>query len=462
MRGRLWPIAVVSLCLLLLAGGIGQVAGNFTDSETSLGNSFQAWTSRLWSENTLAEFEAGIIPSQADTRSSPGDVGLATVDRVFALQGGTTSFWAYGVPADSWDSTSLPLAPGSIATGGAMAYDGARYIYAFRGASGNANARRAFWRYDTWLGTWQVLTMAPAAVGAGGALACVGQQFVYAFRGGNQNTFWQYNISGNSWTTMATAPGNVSAGGALAYDGAQYIYAFRGASGTVNARRAFWRYDTWLDTWHVLTRAPAAVGDGGALACVSQQFIYAFRGGGQNAFWQYSITGNSWTTMATAPAAVNSGGALACDGSGYFYAFQGNGTTAFWRYDALNNAWTVMAGALGNVAAGGSLAFVGASAHVNSATIASQVRDTSVGGARWDALFWDETLQLNTDITFQVRASDTLFAAGDTLPAWVSVGGTSPVTSGLPSGRYMQWRATLTTSNAAVTPVLHEVRLYHY
>ena len=212
----------------------------------------------------------------------------------------------------------------------------------------------------------------------------------------------------------------------------------------------------------MLTRAPAAVGDGGALACVSQQFIYAFRGGGQNAFWQYSITGNSWTTMATAPAAVNSGGALACDGSGYFYAFQGNGTTAFWRYDALNNAWTVMAGALGNVAAGGSLAFVGASAHVNSATIASQVRDTSVGGARWDALFWDETLQLNTDITFQVRASDTLFAAGDTLPAWVSVGGTSPVTSGLPSGRYMQWRATLTTSNAAVTPVLHEVRLYHY
>jgi hypothetical protein len=114
------------------------------------------------------------------------------------------------------------------------------------------------------------------------------------------------------------------------------------------------------------------------------------------------------------------------------------------------------------VANGGALAFVAASTYVSPATIASQVRDTGIPGDSWDALIWDETLPLNTDITFEVRASDTLFAAGDVLPAWVSVGGTSPVTSGLPTGRYMQWRATLTTSDASVTPVLHEVRLYHY
>ena len=89
MQGRFWPIAVVSLCLLLLAGGIGQVAGSFTDSETSLGNSFQAWTSTLWLQTTQADFEAG-IPSQADTRSSPGDVGLATDSRIFAFRGGGT------------------------------------------------------------------------------------------------------------------------------------------------------------------------------------------------------------------------------------------------------------------------------------------------------------------------------------------------------------------------------------
>jgi len=87
-------------------------------------------------------------------------------------------------------------------------------------------------------------------------------------------------------------------------------------------------------------------------------------------------------------------------------------------------------------------------------------------GTRWDALFWDETLQSNTDITFEVRASNNLFAKDaepdpPSVPDWISVGGTSPVTSGLPSGRYMQWRATLTTSDTSKTPTLHEVRVYY-
>ena len=100
--------------------------------------------------------------------------------------------------------------------------------------------------------------------------------------------------------------------------------------------------------------------------------------------------------------------------------------------------------------------------YVSPGTIASQVLDTGVAGATWDALFWDETLQSNTDITFEVRASDTSFAKGDASPTWTAVGGISPVTSGLPSGRYMQWRATLTTSDTSKTPTLHEVRVYHY
>ena len=99
--------------------------------------------------------------------------------------------------------------------------------------------------------------------------------------------------------------------------------------------------------------------------------------------------------------------------------------------------------------------------YYSSGSIASQVLDTGVAGARWDALFWDETLPSNTDITFEVRASDTL-TAGFPDASWVPVGGASPVTSGLPSGRYMQWRATLTTSDTSKTPTLHEVRVYHY
>jgi len=102
--------------------------------------------------------------------------------------------------------------------------------------------------------------------------------------------------------------------------------------------------------------------------------------------------------------------------------------------------------------------------YVSPGTIASQVLDTGVVQARWDALFWDETLPAGTNITFEVRASDASFAKDtppETLP-WTSVGGASPVTSGLASGRYMQWRATLNTSDTSETPILHEVRVWHY
>jgi hypothetical protein len=99
--------------------------------------------------------------------------------------------------------------------------------------------------------------------------------------------------------------------------------------------------------------------------------------------------------------------------------------------------------------------------YISPGTLASQVLDTGVSGTSWNALFWDEILESGTDITFEVRASDSL-NGGFPDAAWIPVGGTSPVSSGLPSGRYMQWRATLTTSNSANTPTLREVRLYHY
>ena len=452
MQGKFWPIAVVTFCLLLLAGVIGQVAGSFTDSETSVGNSFEAWTSTLWLQTTQADFEAG-IPSQADTRSSPGDVGLARANRIFAFQGGSANFWAYGVPANSW--TSATTAPNTVGAGGALAYDGVQYIYAFRGANS-----RTFWRYDIINNTWLARANTPAggAVGGGGALAYDGSQYVYAFRGNASTTFWRYDTSSNTWATMAPAPIAVAAGGALAYDGLRYIYAFRGGN-----RTDFWRYDTALNSWAARATAPGRVGAGGSLAYDGSQYIYAFQGNNR-AFWRYDTIGNSWVAMTGAPARVGAGGALAYAGSGYIYAFRGANSSAFWRYDVLVNSWISMTVAPGGVANGGALAFVAASTYVTSATIASQVRDAGRAGARCDALIWDETLVLGADITFEVRASDTLFAAyaDNVTLAWIPVGGTSPVTSGLPSGQYMQWRATLTTSDITVTPLIHEVRLYHH
>jgi hypothetical protein len=100
--------------------------------------------------------------------------------------------------------------------------------------------------------------------------------------------------------------------------------------------------------------------------------------------------------------------------------------------------------------------------YVSSGTIASQVLDAVVVGARWDALFWDKILPTGTNVTFEVRASDILFTKDDATLPWISVGGTSPIISGLPSGRYKQWRATLITSDTSKTPTLNEVRVYYY
>ena len=98
----------------------------------------------------------------------------------------------------------------------------------------------------------------------------------------------------------------------------------------------------------------------------------------------------------------------------------------------------------------------------SSGTLTSQVLDTRAAGAKWDALFWDNILPASTNVTFEVRASDTSFVKDAASPTWTSVGGTSPVTTGLPSGRYIQWRSTLTTSDTSQTPILSEVRIYYH
>jgi hypothetical protein len=97
-----------------------------------------------------------------------------------------------------------------------------------------------------------------------------------------------------------------------------------------------------------------------------------------------------------------------------------------------------------------------------SGTIASRVLDTGIPEAIFDFLFWDKTLGAGTNISLAARASDTMFNAGDATPPWHDMGTVSPVISGLPAGRYLQWRATLTTTNTANTPILSEARAYYH
>ncbi len=206
------------------------------------------------------------------------------------------------------------------------------------------------------------------------------------------------------------------------------------------------------------------LGLGGLWLYNNGNYIYAFNGTNTRNFFRYNISGNSWSSLANIPGNVGAGGSLVSDKGNYIYAFNGTSKPSFWRYDIFNNSWSdaAVANPSLNVGAGGSLTYInGSSGYVSQGTIASPVYDTGIAGARWDSLIWDSNTVSGTSITFEVRASDAPFIKTDASPAWQQSGLSSPVNSGLPSGRYLQWRATLSTSDTSKTPILNEVRLWY-
>jgi|GEM_PF-2242626 len=99
-----------------------------------------------------------------------------------------------------------------------------------------------------------------------------------------------------------------------------------------------------------------------------------------------------------------------------------------------------------------------------SGTIGSSVLDTATTTTRYNSLSWSETVPSGTDITFKVRASNTLFAAGDASPSWTSLGSlNSPINLSAylaSSYRYFQWQATLMGAGTT-TPILHDATVMY-
>ena len=86
------------------------------------------------------------------------------------------------------------------------------------------------------------------------------------------------------------------------------------------------------------------------------------------------------------------------------------------------------------------------------------VIDTGAAATSWGELDWQATVPTGTTVELHVRAADAAFTSADNTPSWQSVN-TPPVTTGLPQGRYLQWKATLRTSNTALTSTLAWVSL---
>jgi len=81
----------------------------------------------------------------------------------------------------------------------------------------------------------------------------------------------------------------------------------------------------------------------------------------------------------------------------------------------------------------------------------SSVFDTQIiEDMDWEALTSNSTIPGSTDIDFEVRASDQAFNQVSQTPNWQAP-------DQLPSGRYMQWKASLSTVDLTVSPTLHDI-----
>lgn len=516
MKTKNWVILPISLALVLLAGGTGVTRNSFLDLEGSSGNSFQAWTSTLWLQTTEDDFNAGVL-NDVDTSSSPGDVELAV------RSGWYNEAWAYRkqITIDHTrveaSLTGFPvlisMADADLedtANGGHVSQsDGGDIL--FTKSDGTTKLDHEIERYipaDGELIAWVEID----------SLSATEDTVIYLYYG-NAACSDQWNIEGTwdanfmmvqhmeddpdpSHTADSTSNGNDGTkkgadepneasgkiGGAQDFDGSDdYVNCGDAASLQVD----YITVEGWAK-FDVNTgkRVIASIDDGSnrrwALYLLDAPYRLRFFVFVNNSWrspdypwqptpdtWYYVVGIKSPTQVRTyingeeVGAPQNHPGVMDKDPMdlrigvgnypGYFdgiideIRISDTARSAEWIKTCYNNQ---------NSPAGFYSVGSEEDRYFSSGTIASQVLDTGITGDEWNALFWDETVPGATGITFEARASDTL---SDGFPdtSWVPVGG-SPVISGLPSGQYMQWRATLTTSDAAETPTLHEVRVYHY
>jgi len=92
-------------------------------------------------------------------------------------------------------------------------------------------------------------------------------------------------------------------------------------------------------------------------------------------------------------------------------------------------------------------------------TVLGPIQDTGGAGSLWLELDWQLAAPGNTQIQLAARTADKVFQQDDKTLAWQNITASPPVTANLPSGRYLQWRATLSTTNTANTPALRGVTI---
>ncbi|MFA5314192.1 MAG: ice-binding family protein [Methanomassiliicoccales archaeon] len=93
----------------------------------------------------------------------------------------------------------------------------------------------------------------------------------------------------------------------------------------------------------------------------------------------------------------------------------------------------------------------------------SSVFDTGVPDAKFDSMFWDGVLPSGTNMVLFFRASNIAPVDGTSglTGAWIDLGDAFYASLAGITGRYVQWRVVMDTTDLSLSPVLSEVRIYY-
>jgi hypothetical protein len=481
MKTKKWLVLPVCLVLVLLASSIGVTRSAFLDLEGSSGNSFQAWTSTLWRQTTEDDFNAGVL-NQVDTSSSPDDVKLAVRGDWY------DAAWSRRAPV-TIDNSGSGLSDYQIEIN--LTYDSDMQVdFAdIRFADSDGSTELPHWRGDYTASAsatfWVRVPSIPSGAktiyvyyGNGAASSASDGDATFLFFDDFSGDLSKWNIHIDTDVAINPSYGNPApsleiSGGTT---GSPYGFAAIGSDATYTG---FQDGIIEADIYPATVALPEIIFRGDYAANTGYKGRWDCRSGNETPWMKPPYNGwggfgaavprfglaNQWQAaklvISGSTFEIYSNDSLKSTVDDAQYSGPGEIGLAnhYGTHAKFDNVRVRHYASPDPTASEGSEEDL----YVSSGTIASQVLDTGVNGARWDGLFWDETLPGATDITFEVRASDILFAKDDATPDWVDLGlADSPIISGLPSGQYLQWRASLTTSDTAETPILHEVRVYHY
>jgi hypothetical protein len=482
MRGKKWFVLLLSLALVLLTNNVGITSSSLFDLESSTGNTFQAWASRQWLQTTQADLNAGVLQNVQVV--SPGDVKLAVKSNWY------NSSWSRRAPvtinnpgsaltdyqvrvdvaydadmqpdfddirfADANGSTLLPHWRGNYALSTSAIFwvkvpsipSGTKTIYMYYGNAsiGSAsNGTATFDFFDDFSGDLSQWTIDPENT----------DDKVYIYNGALRHDPDSSQTKNSYFDTRLITKNYKILNGIIEYE----VY----LAGTARIiHQLGWRVPSLNFENGYCWRVQTSNGDGGHLRFTGKASWVTFG----TVF--PDVLANTWHTVKEVVNGSNYTGYV--DGGSAYTGTDSTKLTADYLVSHVHgvNLTSSSYVLVDNIrvrqyASPEPTTSIGSEEgmYVSAGTIDSQVLDTGINGDRWDALFWDETLPAGSNITFEVRASDTL-NGGFPDASWIPVGDSSPILSGLPSGRYMQWRAILTTSDPSETPILHEVRVYHY